>query len=134
MASRSKGRKRDRGEAGNFAYSGLDRVLHEKARLGILTALITRPDGILFSELKELCSLTDGNLSRHVQVLQEAELVEVWKGYEGRRPQTLMRLPARGRRQFLAYLEELEQVIRDAKPQAMQKAKGFKAPPGWMPA
>jgi len=136
MSSRGKGRKRS-AEAGHFAYTGLDRVLHEKARLGILTALITRPDGILFNDLKELCSLTDGNLSRHVQVLLEAELVEVWKGYEGRRPQTLVRLSATGRRQFVAYLEELEQVIRDAKPAtraAAQRSKSFKAPPGWMPA
>ena len=136
MASRGRGGKDDRGEAGHFAYSGLDRVLHEKARLGILTALMTRPDGILFNELKELCSLTDGNLSRHIQVLQEAALVEVWKGYGGRRPQTLMRLPAAGRRQCRAYLAELEQVIRDAKPRvsraAMRKARGFTAPPGWM--
>ena len=64
-------------EPGRFAYEGLDRIMHEKARLGILTSLLARPEGILFNELKELCSLTDGNLSRHIQALQEAELVEV---------------------------------------------------------
>ena len=66
-------RSAKRGGAGSFAYEGLDRVLHEKARLGILTALATRPDGILFAELKDLCALTDGNLSRHLQVLREAD-------------------------------------------------------------
>ena len=106
--------KTDSGQAGRFAYEGLDRVLHEKARLGILTSLMTRPDGIVFGELKELCSLTDGNLSRHLDVLSEAGLVRVWKGYEGRRPQTLIHISPQGRERFMHYLAELEQVIRDA--------------------
>lgn len=119
-----------------FAYDGLDRVLHEKARLGILTALLARPDGALFTELKELCSLTDGNLSRHIQVLKDAELVEVWKGFESRRPQTLVRMTEQGRADFLAYLEELERVIRDARSESgatRRRRKGFEAPPGWVP-
>ncbi|MES1213362.1 MAG: transcriptional regulator, partial [Singulisphaera sp.] len=49
---------------GRFAYQGLERVLHEKARLGIMTSLVTRPEGLLFNDLKRLCDLTDGNLSR----------------------------------------------------------------------
>ena len=69
-------------QVGRFAYEGLDRVLHEKARLGIMTSLVTRPEGLLFSDLKRLCALTDGNLSRHLEVLREAGLVEVWKGDE----------------------------------------------------
>ncbi|MEM7200301.1 MAG: transcriptional regulator [Planctomycetota bacterium] len=121
-------------EAGAFAYQGLDRVLHEKARLGILTALHTKPEGILFTDLKELCALTDGNLSRHIQVLQEAELVEVWKGHEGRRPQTLIRLSTVGRTHFNAYLNELEHVIRDARRGAKATAvePPLDAPPGWI--
>ena len=106
--------KTDSAQAGRFAYEGLDRVLHEKARLGILTSLMTRPGGIVFGELKDLCSLTDGNLSRHLDVLAEAGLVRVWKGYEGRRPQTLIRISPQGRERFMHYLAELEQVIRDA--------------------
>lgn len=101
-------------EPGRFAYEGLDRVIHEKARLGILTSLLTYPEGILFTELKQLCSLTDGNLSRHLQVLVEEDLVEMWKGYRNRKPQTLCRLTPNGRERFLAYLSELEQVLRDA--------------------
>ncbi|HOE96265.1 MAG TPA: transcriptional regulator [Candidatus Sumerlaeota bacterium] len=101
-------------EPGRFAYEGLDRVLHEKARLGILTSLATRPEGLRFNELKELCSLSDGNLSRHLQTLEEAGLVEVWKGWRDRRPRTLVRLSADGRRRFVEYLEELERVVRDA--------------------
>lgn len=124
-------------EAGRFAYDGLDRVLHEKARLGIMTTLVTRPNGALFGELKELCSLTDGNLSRHLEVLHEAKLVDVFKGFEGRRPQTLCRLSQIGRKRFLDYLSELEKVIRDAAPAAEAAAKAgkpAKLPRGWQPA
>jgi len=107
--------KRDtRAKPGKYAYEGLDRTMHEKARLGILTSLASHPEGLLFNDLKELCSLTDGNLSRHLQTLQEAGLVEVWKGYHKRRPQTLCRLSAEGRDRFLAYLAELEKVVQDA--------------------
>jgi len=99
---------------GRFAYEGLDRLIHEKARLGIVTSLATNPQGLLFNDLKELCSLTDGNLSRHLQVLQEAGLVEVWKGYKNNRPQTLCRLTEAGRRRFLEYVAVLEGVVTDA--------------------
>lgn len=64
-------------EKGKYAYEGLDRIIHEKARLGILTSLLTHSDGLLFNELKELCALSDGNLSRHIKALNEAELVEI---------------------------------------------------------
>ena len=122
-------------QAGRFAYDGLDRVLHEKARLGIMTSLVTRPDGLLFGELKRLCALTDGNLSRHLDVLHEAGLVEIWKGFENRRPQTLLRLSPEGRQRFLAYLEELEQVVRDAMPRASKRSERVpELPPGWQPA
>jgi DNA-binding MarR family transcriptional regulator len=107
---------------GRFAYDGLERVLHEKARLGIMTSLVTRPEGLVFPELKRLCALTDGNLSRHLDVLRKDGLVNVWKGFENRRPQTLCRLTPDGRRRFLVYLEELEQVIRDARPKRAQRA------------
>ncbi len=122
-------------DGGRFAYEGLDRILHEKARLGIMTSLVTQPEGLLFSELKRLCALTDGNLSRHLDVLREAGLVEVWKGFENRRPQTLCRLSVEGRKRFLAYLEELEQVLRDAMPKASRRAERLPdLPKGWQPA
>jgi len=82
--------------------------------LGILSSLAANPDGLLFNDLKELCSLTDGNLSRHLKVLEEAGLIEVWKRFRDRRPQTLCRLSSKGRERFFKYLEELEQVLRDA--------------------
>ena len=97
-----------------FAYDGLNRVIHERARLGVLTSLIAHPKGLHFNDLKQLCGLTDGNLSRHLQVLQAAKLVESTRGYERNRPQTLCRISAAGRRQYLEYLSVLERVIRDA--------------------
>jgi DNA-binding transcriptional ArsR family regulator len=97
-----------------FSYEGLDRVIHEKARLGVLTSLIAHPKGLAFADLKQLCGLTDGNLSRHLQVLQDAGLVEITKGYEGNRPHTSCRLTKNGRRRFLDYLAVLERVVRDA--------------------
>ena len=122
-------------DSGRYAYDGLDRVLHEKARLGIMTSLVTRPEGVLFTELKRLCALTDGNLSRHVDVLQEAGLVEAWRGSEGGRPQTLYRLTPEGRARFVSYLEELEQVVRDALPKAARRAdRAPDLPPGFQPA
>ncbi|HNT33732.1 MAG TPA: transcriptional regulator [bacterium] len=101
-------------DRGRFAYEGLDRVLHEKARLGILTALVTHREGLLFTQIRDLCALSDGNLSRHIQALEEAGLVEVWKGFRAKKPQTLCRISKNGLCRFHEYLEELERVIRDA--------------------
>ena|SRR5579863_4119144 len=97
-----------------FAYEGLDRVIHERARLGLLTSLAAHPKGLVFSDLRRLCGLTDGNLSRHLAVLQEAGFVEVTKGFERNRPQTLCQLTRAGRERFLNYLAVLDQVVRDA--------------------
>lgn len=99
---------------GYFAYEGLNRVLHEKARLGILAALRTRADGLLFGDIKELCALTDGNLSRHLSVLQEFGVVEIVKSFRGAKPQTWAMLSKRGRKEFKAYIQELERVVLDA--------------------
>jgi DNA-binding HxlR family transcriptional regulator len=99
---------------GRFAYEGLDRVIHERARLSVLTSLITHPKGLTFNELKQLCSLTDGNLSRHLSVLEKDEMVEIAKGHDRNRPQTVCRITASGRSRYLEYLETLEQVVRDA--------------------
>jgi DNA-binding MarR family transcriptional regulator len=123
----------ERKQTGRYAYDGLDRVIHEKARLGILTGLLGRPDGLVFNDLKSLCSLTDGNLSRHLAILLEAGLVEVWKGHKGKRPQTLVRITDQGRAKFREYLNVLESVIHDAIPEGEKPAEGtFRK--GWSPA
>lgn len=121
----AKPRKKDTGAAGRFAYEGLDRVIHERARLGLLTSLLAHPDGMAFGDLKQQCGLTDGNLSRHLSVLEEAGLVAVHKGFEGNRPRTTCRITAKGRERYLAYLAVLEQVVRDAAT-AEKDAKGKK--------
>jgi DNA-binding transcriptional ArsR family regulator len=97
-----------------FAYEGLDRTIHERARLSVLTSLVGHPKGLLFNDLKELCGLTDGNLSRHLAVLQDAGLVEISKGFERNRPQTVCRITREGRDRYLEYLAVLEQVVKDA--------------------
>ena len=113
-------------EGALYAYDGLDRVFHEKARLGILTSLAANAKGLAFGDLKHLCGLTDGNLSRHLKVLQEANLVDVRKGYENNRPHTSCHLTSSGRKRFFAYLGELERVVRDAN----QLAKRAQSKPG----
>ena len=121
--------------SGRFAYEGLERVFHEKARLGIMTSLVSHPKGLVFADLKELCALTDGNLSRHLQVLHEAELIEVSKGFHRNRPQTVCRVTDEGRRRFFEYINVLETVVKDAlgatKP---APAAGPSFSEGWSPA
>jgi DNA-binding transcriptional ArsR family regulator len=118
---------------GRFAYEGIERILHEKARLSIMTSLVTHPGGLLFSDLKDLCALTDGNLSRHLQALQEAGLVEVWKGFLGNRPQTLCRLTREGRKRFLEYIIVLESVVADALGAAEAQPAPSNMMEGWTP-
>ena len=97
-----------------FAYEGLDRIIHERARLSVLTSLTCHPKGLPFGDLKRLCALTDGNLSRHLRVLQRAKLVEISKSFRRNRPQTLCRITVAGRRRYIDYLSVLEQVVLDA--------------------
>jgi DNA-binding HxlR family transcriptional regulator len=113
-------------DAGRFAYDGLDRVIHEKARLGILTSLATHAGGLRFNELKTLCSLTDGNLSRHLQALQEAKLIDVQKDGAGRKQSTVCQITALGRRRFAEYLNVLENVVTDALPAARSGRAAFR--------
>ena len=115
---------------GSFAYDGLDRVLHEKARLGILTSLFSHPEGLVFGEIKSLCTLTDGNLSRHLQVLEREDLVEIVKESGSGRPKTTVFITPLGRERFQEYLVELQTVLQAAK--AAEKATG--AQPGFSPA
>jgi hypothetical protein len=109
-------KKRDSKRRGDsrFAYDGLDRVIHERARLSVLTSLVTHAKGLTFGELKQLCALTDGNLNRHLQVLEEAKLIHVSKSSDQNRPHTICRISASGRKRYIDYLAVLEQVLMDA--------------------
>jgi DNA-binding HxlR family transcriptional regulator len=110
---------------GRFAYEGLDRVIHERARLSVLTSLITNPKGVAFNDLKQLCSLTDGNLSRHLRVLETERMVVIVKGHDHNRPQTICRITATGRKRYLEYLATLEQVVKDAAKIAVEEPSGL---------
>ena len=114
MTLRKAGRKyqRARGEA-PFAYSGLERIFHERGRLAVCTCLISHPDGMSFTELQEACGLTDGNLSRHLSALAEMDIVSVSKESGAGRPTTVCRITKGGRTRFLSYIDELESVVRD---------------------
>ena len=79
-----------------------------------MASLATHADALTFGDLKQLCALTDGNLSRHLQVLEEAGLIDIEKGYDHNRPQTVCRITPHGRRRYLDYLAVLEQVVSDA--------------------
>jgi DNA-binding transcriptional ArsR family regulator len=119
---------------GRFSYEGLDRVLHEKARLGILASLAAHANGLLFSDLKHLCALTDGNLNRHLAVLSDAGLVETWKEIGGPRPQTMYRLTATGHQRFADYISVLEKVVADAQLEARPTDQRPRMSGGWSPA
>lgn len=108
-----------------FAYSGLDRVFHERGRLAICSALIASPDGVSFTQLQEACDLTDGNLNRHLHALAELGIVQAQRTTGKGRPQTIVRITAQGRERFLDYIDALEHVVRDV--QRSRKSKGSPA-------
>ncbi len=89
----------------------LDRVIHERTRLGMLSALAVN-ERLSFTELKALLRTTDGNLSVHARKLELAEYVSCTKGFEGRIPRTEYRLTAAGRRALERYLDHMEALIR----------------------
>jgi DNA-binding MarR family transcriptional regulator len=112
----------DSNSKGTFAYDKLERVIHEKARLSILSSLVARKDGLAFNDLKELCKLTDGNLSRQLQILKDEGFVEITKGAKGNRPLTMAQLTTQGRKRFLDYIDELQNVVANAAASAEQSA------------
>lgn len=100
-------------DAGKFAYADLDLLIHERARLSVMSSLAAHPKGLSFTELKKLCGLTDGNLSRHISTLQAAKCVSTVKSFEDNRPQTWCKLTVDGRDRYLQYLSVLEQIVRN---------------------
>ncbi|HEX9084741.1 MAG TPA: transcriptional regulator [Gemmatimonadaceae bacterium] len=103
-----------RGKSEGSAVSradALDRLIHERLRLGIVSALAVN-DSLSFSDLKKLMKTTDGNLSVHARKLEEAEYITCTKSFEGRMPKTEYRLTAAGRRALERYLDHMEALIR----------------------
>jgi DNA-binding MarR family transcriptional regulator len=108
-----KGREPDRRAAAaepRTAPLELDRLIHERLRLGIVSALAVS-DKLTFVELKKLLHTTDGNLSVHARKLEEAGYVTCTKGFDGRLPKTVYRLAAAGRRALERYLAHMEAII-----------------------
>jgi len=101
---------RERSAAG-VRTAGLDRLIHERVRLGIVSALAVN-DSLSFNQLKALLKTTDGNLSVHARKLEEASYVTCTKSFEGRIPKTEYRLTGAGRRALEHYLDHMEALIR----------------------
>ena len=93
------------------ASLALDRLIHERVRLAIVSSLAVT-ESLTFNELKQLVGATDGNLSVHARRLEEAGYVECLKSFEGRVPRTEFRLTARGRRELQRYLDHMEALVR----------------------
>ncbi len=93
----------------------LDRVIHEKGRLAIVSMLAASPE-LSFTELRDTLGMTDGNLTTHIRTLQQAGYVSVTKSFQNNRPLTTCALTAAGRKAFTNYINLLEKIIRQAKP------------------
>ena len=100
-----------RGKAPAEGPLALDRLIHERLRLGILSALAVN-DSLTFNDLKQLLQTTDGNLSVHARKLEEADYISCVKFFEGRVPRTEYRLTAKGRAALAEYLDQMEEWIR----------------------
>jgi DNA-binding MarR family transcriptional regulator len=93
----------------------LDRVIHEKGRLAIMSALAASPE-LAFTELRDLLEMTDGNLTTHIRTLQQEGYVSIAKSFQNNRPLTTCSLTPAGRKAFAEYVNVLEQIVRQNKP------------------
>jgi predicted ArsR family transcriptional regulator len=105
-----------------FAYTGLERIFHERGRLAVCTCLVANADGMRFTDLQDACGLTDGNLNRHLHALAEVGVVELERVHGKGRPTTTVRITSDGRKRFLAYIDELEAVVRAVQDRAQSDA------------
>jgi len=93
----------------------LDRVIHEKGRLAIVSMLAASPE-LSFTELRDSLGMTDGNLTTHIRTLQQAGYVSVTKSFQNNRPLTTCALTTAGRKAFSPYINLLERIVQQAKP------------------
>ena len=110
-------------------YEALEKIFHEPNRLAIMSALCAAEEGLTFIQLKEQCGLTDGNLNRHLKVLEEAEAVTIDKAFVDAKPRTTILLSKKGLASFSEYLDALGQVLKKAK-DAMPAEKKVKVTAG----
>ena len=92
----------------------LDRVIHEKGRLAIMSLLAASPQ-LAFTELRDTLNMTDGNITAHLRTLQESGYVAVTKSFQSGRPLTTFALTAQGRKAFATYIDLLEQIVQQSK-------------------
>jgi DNA-binding MarR family transcriptional regulator len=95
-------------------FLNLDRVIHEKGRLAIMSMLAASPE-LSFTELRDTLSMTDGNLTTHIRTLQESGYVSVAKSYQNNRPLTTVSLTTPGRKAFAGYVDLLEQILQQTR-------------------
>ena len=112
-------------------YAALERIFHEPGRLAIMSLLVNHTAGLKFSEIKQECDLTDGNLNSHLKVLEEAGALKMLKKFVNAKPQTTALITARGRESFLAYLQALEEVLVKAAKAAGASAGVVDTPLAW---
>jgi DNA-binding MarR family transcriptional regulator len=96
------------------AFLQLDRVIHEKGRLAIMSMLAASPE-LSFTELRDSLNMTDGNVTTHIRTLQEAGYVSVAKSYQNKRPLTTVSLTATGRKAFMEYVNLLDQIVQQTR-------------------
>jgi len=100
--------------AADAVADDLDQLIHERRRLGIVSALAAN-DRLTFAELKEILQTTDGNLSVHARKLEAAGYIRVTKGYADRRPRTVYQLTPKGRQALERYLKQMESILHAAR-------------------
>jgi DNA-binding MarR family transcriptional regulator len=100
--------------ADSTTTDALDRLIHERIRLGIVSALAAE-ERMSFADLKQVLRTSDGNLSVHARKLEEAGYIRVTKGFEDRKPKTEYRLTTKGRRALEAYLAQMETILSEAR-------------------
>lgn len=110
------------------AHETLARLFHEPGRLAIMSALCAAGRGLPFTELRDACGLTDGNLNRHLKMLEEAGAVRVEKKFVRGRPRTTLFATRPGTRQFSDYLEALEEVLKAAQSALARDGRPAAAP------
>lgn len=114
----------------NNLYEILEKIFHEPKRLSIMSALCAAENGLSFTELKELCGLTDGNLNRHLKVLEDAGAVLIKKKFIDNKPRTTVFISSDGLERFNEYLEVLSEILKKAKKSLRPEKKHAFLPSG----
>ena len=115
-------------------YDALEKIFHEPNRLAIMSALCAADEGLSFTELKSECSLTDGNLNRHLKVLEDAGAIEIGKTFVDSKPRTTVSLSKSGLESFSEYLGALDEVLKKARSALPIDRKGRISLSGMSPA